>query len=110
MSKDKKERTGIVYSTNPEFKYDEGDKVELVTLPPEKQNLKVTIDTKQRKGKTVTLVNGFVGTPDDLTELARLLKTKCGVGGSAKDNEILIQGNFKDKIIQYLKEMKYRVK
>ena len=86
---DKKGRVNVVYSTNPDFRYEYDEENETETLAPEKQNLRVTLDSKQRKGKTVTLVQGFVGTEDDLKELAKLLKNKCGVGGSVKDGEII---------------------
>ena len=82
---DKKERINVVYSTNPNYQYEYNQEKEQETLAPEKQNLRVTLDSKQRKGKTVTLVQGFTGTEEDLKELAKLLKNKCGVGGSVKD-------------------------
>ena len=107
---DRKKRVNIVYSTNPDFKFDYDEKSEYETLPPKQQNLKVMLDKKQRNGKMVTLVTGFIGKEEDLEKLAKNLKTKCGVGGSSKDNEILIQGNFIDKIIQILKDLEYKVK
>ena len=107
---DKKGRVNVVYSTNPDFRYEYDEENETETLAPEKQNLRVTLDSKQRKGKTVTLVQGFVGTEDDLKELAKLLKNKCGVGGSVKDGEIIIQGELKEKILAILRENKYRAK
>ncbi|MDM1047854.1 translation initiation factor [Sphingobacterium hotanense] len=112
MSKQKKQRfEGIVYSTSDDFSYVESDnQEEAETLPNGKQKLKVGLDRKARKGKVVTLITGFIGTPDDLDVLAKVLKQKCGVGGSSKDGEILIQGEFKDKIIQYLQAEGYQVK
>lgn len=105
-----KNRVNVVYSTNPDFSYQYEQEQEQETLTPEKQNLKVTLDSKQRKGKTVTLIQGFVGTEDDLKELAKLLKNKCGVGGSIKDGEIIIQGEMKEKILAILRDNKYRAK
>lgn len=106
----KKNRKNVVYSTNPDFNYDyEEDQVE-ETLEPGDQLLYVSIDRKGRGGKEVTLVEGFVGTPEDLKDLAKLLKNKCGVGGSAKDGEILIQGKFKDKVAEILEKEGYGVK
>lgn len=99
---------GLVFSTNPDWKPEE-ESVEIETLAPDKQKLKVTIDRKKRAGKTVTLITGFVGKDEDLQTLAKTLKTKCGVGGSAKDGEILIQGEYKDKITQILKDLQYKV-
>ena len=105
-----KNRQGIVYSTNPDFNYVENMPGLQATLPNEQQNLVVRIDRKQRGGKVVTLVEGFVGSNDDLKELAKSLKSSCGVGGSQKDGEIIIQGDFKEKIYQLLLEKKYKVK
>ena len=107
---DKMERINVVYSTNPNYQYEYNQEEEPETLAPEKQNLRVTIDSKQRKGKTVTLVQGFVGTEEDLKELAKLLKNKCGVGGSVKDGEIIIQGEVKEKVLTILRDNKYRAK
>lgn len=107
---DKKQRINVVYSTNPDFNYESSQQQEQDTLAPEKQNLRVLLDSKQRAGKTVTLVQGFVGKEDDLKELAKLLKNKCGVGGSIKDGEIIIQGALKDKILTILKDNRYRAR
>ena len=107
---DCKKRLGVVFSTNPDFTYTEETVEEAATLEPSKQNLIVAIDRKGRAGKQVTLVTGFVGTADDLAELGRTLKVKCGVGGSAKDGEIAIQGDFRDRIVNLLKDMGYKAK
>ena len=107
---DWKKRLGVVFSTNPDFTYEEEATQEQATLAPDKQNLIVSIDRKGRGGKQVTLVTGFVGTVDDLAELGRTLKVKCGVGGSAKDGEITIQGDFRDRVVALLKEMGYKAK
>jgi translation initiation factor 1 len=109
MSK-KNKPTGIVYSTNPDYNYQYNQDSEPATLPAQKQNLRVMLDRKQRSGKQVTLVTGFIGTQSDLEELGRTLKSKCGVGGSAKDNEILIQGDFRIKIIELLLKAGYKAK
>ena len=106
----KKERINVVYSTNPNYQYEYNQEEEQETLVPEKQNLRVTLDSKQRKGKIVTLVQGFVGTEENLKELAKLLKNKCGVGGSVKDGEIIIQGEVKEKVLTILRDNKYRAK
>jgi translation initiation factor 1 len=110
MASDWKERLGTVYSTNPNFKYESGVEDEKVTLAPGEQDLRVQLDRKQRNGKKATLVTGFVGSDEDLKALAKILKVKCGVGGSAKDGEILVQGDFCSKIIEILKSENYRVK
>jgi translation initiation factor 1 len=107
---DWKKRLGVVFSTNPDFTYEEEASQEPATLAPEKQNLIVKIDRKGRGGKQVTLVTGFVGTAEDLAELGRTLKVKCGVGGSAKDGEITIQGDFRDRVVALLKDMGYKAK
>ena len=107
---DWKTRLGVVYSTNPEFSYNKEGGNEPHTLPPQQQNLIVSLDKKQRKGKSVTLIRGFTGKEDDLEALAKKLKSKFGVGGSAKDGEIIIQGDFVLKTIEYLQTEKYKVK
>ena len=107
---DWKKRLGVVFSTNPDFTYEEEAEEETATLEPSKQNLIVAIDRKGRAGKQVTLVTGFIGTSDDLADLGRTLKVKCGVGGSAKDGEIAIQGDFRDRIVAILKDMGYKAK
>ena len=107
---DWKKRLGVVFSTNPDFAYEQQEEDEPETLEPSKQNLIVTIDRKGRGGKQVTLVTGFIGTSDDLADLGRALKVKCGVGGSAKDGEITIQGDFRDRVVTLLKDMGYKAK
>lgn len=104
---DWKERLGVVYSTNPNFEYD-NIKVDAVeTLPKDKQNLRVWRDTHGRAGKVATVVRGFVGSDDDLTELSKTLKRKLGVGGSVKDGEIIIQGENRDRVLQILLDEGY---
>lgn len=104
---DWKERLNIVYSTNPDFQYFTDEMEENETLPKQQQKLRVSIEKNHRGGKTVTIVRNFIGTSDDMKELGKLLKTKCGVGGSAKEGEILIQGDFKEKVIEILKKEGY---
>lgn len=111
MENDWKKRLGVVYSTNPEFKYEEETEgAQAETLPPDRQRLLVGIDRRNRGGKTVTLVRGFVGTDEDLKALGKTLKVKCGVGGSAKDGEITVQGDWRDKVVGLLQEMGYNAK
>lgn len=107
---DWKERLGVVYSTNPDFKYETSHEDEVATLPPASQRLIVRIDRRNRGGKQVTLVEGFVGTQEDLAALGRTLKVKCGVGGAAKDGEITIQGDLRDKVVSILTSLGYNAK
>lgn len=106
-SNDWKERLNVVYSTNPDFNYETNEELEEETLPKDKQNLRVFIEKKNRGGKTATVVKGFTGSENDLKELAKMLKTRCGVGGNAKDGEIIIQGELKEKVIELLKKDGY---
>ena len=99
---DWKDRLNIVYSTNPNFQYETGDTEEFETLSKEKQALRISLDKRNRGGKKVTLITGFIGKNEDLETLGKWLKMKCGVGGSAKDGEIIIQGDFRDKICELL--------
>ena len=108
-NKNKNTPSGIMYSTNPDFKFEQKTD-EQSTLPPAQQNLRVMRDSKQRGGKTVTLVTGFIGSDDDLIHLGKLLKTKCGTGGSAKDGEIIIQGDMRDKVFDILVKEGYKAK
>ncbi|MBR6932334.1 MAG: translation initiation factor [Bacteroidales bacterium] len=111
MDNDWKSRLGVVFSTNPDFQYvTSGAETAPETLPPARQKLIVSIDRRNRGGKQVTLVTGFTGTPEDLKALGKTLKTKLGVGGTAKDGEITIQGDFRDKTVALLKEMGYQAK
>lgn len=112
MAKMKKQQfSGVVYSTDESYRYDSADQSEDVdTLPPDKQRLTVSLDKKARKGKMVSLVRGFVGHEDDLQSLASMLKRKCAVGGSAKDGEIIIQGDFRKRIQEVLVAEGYNVK
>ncbi|MGL4228913.1 MAG: translation initiation factor [Tannerellaceae bacterium] len=104
---DWRDRLNVVYSTNPDFQYDNGDDEELETIAKEKQPLKIQLDKRNRGGKAVTLVTGFVGTEEDLVELGRWLKVKCGVGGSAKDGEMIVQGDLRQKVLELLKKEGY---
>jgi translation initiation factor 1 len=109
MSKKKIDTSGLVYSTDPNFSVEE-EQEQQETLSISQQKLRVKLDTKQRAGKVVTLVEGFVGTQTDLENLGKQLKTKCGTGGSAKDGQIIIQGDYKIKVIENLHKMGYSVK
>ena len=106
----KKNRKGVVYSTNPDYQYDNDEENNIETLAPSEQMLYVSLDSKRRKGKTVTLIEGFVGSDEDLKDLAKKLKSKCGVGGAAKDDDIIIQGKLKEKVANILRADNYRVK
>ncbi len=107
---DWKSRLGMVYSTNPDFEYTPNASEAEDTLEPSKQNLRIWLDRKQRGGKVATIVKGFVGSDDDLKELARALKTKCGVGGAAKDGEIIVQGDHRDRVVEILTKSGYKCK
>ena len=105
--KNKPDSKGFVYSTDPDFRFEEEQQT-LQTLPPEQQKLRVWLDTKQRAGKAVTLITGFVGTNDDMEDLGKKLKNACGTGGSAKDGEIIIQGDQREKVMQWLLKNGYK--
>ena len=109
-SKKHKNRNGVVYSTNPDFDYSYSYKNEQDTLPPNEQDLRVQLDKKSRGGKQVTLITGFIGSVEDLKDLGKKLKMKCGVGGTAKNGEILIQGDFREKILKLLIDDGYKAK
>jgi len=106
----KKKFTNVVYSTNPNFQFEVEEEETVDTLPKNQQKLYVSIDKKQRAGKEVTLIEGFIGSEDDLKELGKMLKGKCGVGGSVKDGEVIIQGNFRDKVMDLLVKDGFQVK
>lgn len=100
----------MVYSTDPDFEFETGDQEQAESLPPQQQKLVVSLDKKNRKGKKVSLVSGFVGSDEDLKQLARELKSSCGVGGSVVGGEILIQGDFRDRLVELLSKKSYKVK
>ena len=104
-----KKRDGIVYSTNDDFDFSFDDDAERDTLPPDEQRLRIKLDNKGRGGKQVTLISGFAGREEDLKDLGKALKNHCGVGGSIKDGEILLQGDFREKAAAYLRQHQYRV-
>lgn len=107
---DWKNREGVVYSTSSDFNYSYRQDEEAATLPPQQQQLKVLLDKSGRAGKQVTLVTGFIGTANDLETLGKTLKNKCGTGGSVKDGEIIIQGDFRDRVVQLLAKDGYKAK
>lgn len=108
---DWKSRLGVVFSTNSDFKYQtEEQQVQQETLPPQKQRLRVFLEKKNRGGKQVTVVEGFAGSEDDLQQLGRMLKTRCGVGGSVKDGQIIVQGDLREKVVTILEQSGYNAK
>jgi len=109
MDNNWKKRLGVVYSTNPDFQFESGDQEEAKQLAPQQQRLYVSLDKKNRKGKKVTLVNGFQGSLEELRSLAKELKIRCGVGGSVVDNNILIQGDFRDRVVTLLQDKGFKV-
>lgn len=109
MASDWKDRLGVVFSTNPDFKYETEVEESAETLPPAKQNLKVWLD-RLKGGRVATVVRGFVGSDDDLAALGKELKKSCGVGGTAKDGEIIIQGDHRDRVVELLTKAGYRSK
>ncbi|MCG8474272.1 MAG: translation initiation factor [Cytophagales bacterium] len=112
MAKKKKWKdiSGVVFSTDPDYEYQYEEEQENETLAPQQQNLRVSLDRKQRGGKQVTLVTGFIGTDEDLKTLGKMLKSKCGVGGSAKDGEVFVQGDHRDKVMDLLQKAGYKAK
>lgn len=104
---ERKKRVGVVYSTNPDFEYDDAQEAEAEILPRQQQPLRLNMERAGRGGKTVTLVKGFVGSEADLNALCKLLKQKCGVGGAAKEGEIIIQGDHRQRLLEILKKKGY---
>lgn len=109
MSSDWKDRLGVVFSTNPDYNYETSNEAEQETLAPAKQNLKIWLD-RLKGGRVATVVRGFVGSDDDLSALGKELKKSCGVGGTAKDGEIIIQGDHRDRVLELLTKAGYRCK
>lgn len=105
--KNRNDKHGFVYSTDPNFQFENEEEQSAETLPPRQQKLKIRLDTKHRGGKTVTLIEGFVGKEEDLEDLEKKLKNHCGTGGSAKDGEIIVQGDQRDKVMQWLQKNGY---
>lgn len=106
--KNKPDSRGFVYSTDPDFRFEE-EQENRETLPPGQQKLRIKLDTKHRAGKAVTLIEGFIGTEEDLQDLGKKLKSFCGTGGSAKDGEIIVQGDQRDKVLQWLVRNEYKL-
>jgi translation initiation factor 1 len=105
--KSKSDKHGFVYSTDPNFRFENEEEKSAETLSPKQQKLRIRLDTKHRGGKTVTLIEGFIGKEEDLEDLGKKLKNYCGTGGSAKDAEIIIQGDQRDKVLQWLQKNGY---
>lgn len=110
IDNDWKSRLNVVYSTDPDFNYQTREEAPADEVPPSRQDLRVWLDRKSRAGKQVTLVKGFAGSEEQLRELGRMLKSKCGVGGTAKDGEIMIQGDFRDRVVEILLKEGYKAK
>lgn len=106
--KNKSDKHGFVYSTDPDFQFQHENGPAAETLSPHQQKLKIRLDTKRRAGKAVTLVEGFIGTDEDLQNLGKALKNFCGTGGAAKDGEIIVQGDQRDKVLQWLIKNDYK--
>jgi translation initiation factor 1 len=107
MSKKISNPAGLVYSTDPDFTLNDTGSEEMITLAPAQQSLKIRLDAKQRAGKVVTLIQGFQGKEADLEDLGKKLKSYCGTGGSVKENEIIVQGDNRDKILSWLQKQGY---
>ena len=107
---DWKKREGVVYSTNADFAFEQASSQEAQALNPEEQQLRIHIDRSGRAGKQVTIVSGYVGLANDLEDLCKQLKTRCGAGGSVKNGEVLIQGDFRDKVLVFLTKERYKAK
>lgn len=105
--KNKSDKYGFVYSTDPDFRFQSEEQHHTETLPAKQQKLKIRLDTKHRGGKAVTLVEGFIGKEDDLEDLGKKLRNYCGTGGSTKDGEIIIQGDQRDKVLQWFQRNSY---
>jgi translation initiation factor 1 len=108
--KNKSDKHGFIYSTDPNFRFEQEEHQQAETLAPKQQKLKVRLDTKHRRGKAVTLVDGFIGKPEDLEVLGKQLKNYCGTGGAVKDGQIIIQGDQREKVMQYLNKNNYTAK
>jgi len=106
--KNKADRNGFVFSTDPNFRFEQEEQSDAETLPPREQKLRIRLETKHRGGKTVTLITGFIGKEHDLEVLGRNLKNLCGTGGSAKDSEIIVQGDQREKVLQWLLKNGYK--
>ncbi|MCF8224869.1 MAG: translation initiation factor [Bacteroidales bacterium] len=110
MDNDWKKRLGVIYSTDREYEYAYNNEKEATTLPARQQDLRISLDKKQRKGKKVTIISGFIGKEEDLKSLSKFLKSKCGVGGSVKEGDILLQGDLRQKVREILEKNDYKVK